>query len=389
MDDAQIVYAPADRVDQRLAEAQALGLRRIRVSSTGTSWLRTRARSRNRPAPIPRQTRAFYGPQVGPLRPHRALAAKHGLGRIFTLTASPCGRPARRSRDAATSRTRGPEAAEFKDLRRGRHRYSGTWQDETRAERRALLPPPRRRSALRAWTTGRSGTSHHGGWLTPQCTAARRGGPGAGLAANLPASWNAAWAGLAGLATPTTRSCSANRRAGCSRADGRSPSAPLHPRALLPERQARAVHRRGREARWMPGLVRRRRVRSAPTRPVWAKGWAHTRTALTTLTRAGIRTATTRRCRASAADADAGRRRHAYGRARSSRWMTYGFQIDPRIPRRRVLTRGGDWLDQALPGYRPADGSRQFLLVDDGRSRDTRPTTPHWGTFQSGLMPRR
>jgi hypothetical protein len=404
MDDAQIVYAPADRVDQRLAEAKALGFDRIRVS---VYWnvLAPDAGKKQKPASAyPASDPRFYGPGKWDRYDRiAALAAKHGLGVIFTLTGpSPLwatGTPEQGRSDIED--TWDPSAAEFKDFATAvGTRYSGTWQDEHQEPNVVpLLPPTTTKDPplprVDHWSIWNE--PNHGGWLTPQW----HSGPGGGTL--IPASpriyrglVDAAWAGLAG-----------SGHADDTILLGETAPRGLQPgltRGLHPLRFIRELYcLNGKlepytgataEARGCPASFDAAAFVGAHPGLFSAKGWAHHPYSLTTAPRvpdsnrddatlSGIPRLTRTLDGAVA----------AYGQsAKFPVWMTeYGFQTNPPDPTIGVsFSQQADWLDQAayLAYRNPRIASfAQFLLVDDGPITRYKADDPrHWGTFQSGLM---
>ena len=175
MDDAEIVYAQADKLDARLAEVKALGFDRVRVS---VYWrlLAPQPDKKERPpaGEYPASDPRFYGQSKWD-RYDRivALASKHGLGVLFSIT-SPAplwatGTPEGGRTDVED--TYDPNAGDFKEFVTavGR-RYSGEWRDEH--EQPALIPllppvkemgPPIPRVTM--WSIWNE--PNHGGWLTP------------------------------------------------------------------------------------------------------------------------------------------------------------------------------------------------------------------------------
>src|SRR5205823_2864721 len=87
MDDALIVYGNADQVDQRLAEMKALGFDRVRVS---VYWrlLAPNPDQKQKPSSQYDESDPRFYDQARWDRYDRiaTLAAKHGLGVLFTLT---------------------------------------------------------------------------------------------------------------------------------------------------------------------------------------------------------------------------------------------------------------------------------------------------------------
>jgi hypothetical protein len=400
MDDSEIVYVTAEKLDQRLAEAKALGFDRIRVSVYWNVLAPDPAKQEKPASSYPASDPRFYG-QGKWDRYDRiaALAAKHGLGVLFTLTGpSPLwatGTPDEGRTDLED--TWDPSAAEFREFATavGR-RYSGTWQDEH--EEPAIIPllPPTRAMGpplprVDRWSIWNE--PNHGGWLTPQW----QGKP---LVPASPRIYrglvDAAWAGLQD-----------SGHAGDSVLLGETAPRGLSPglsRGLRPLRFVRELYcldgklrpyaGAAAEARGCPAAFDAAGFVAAHPGLFSASGWAHHPYSLTTAPRvrdadrddatlSGIPKLTRTLDRAVA----------AYGQgARFPVWMTeYGYQTAPPDPTIGVRwSRQAAWLDDAaFLSYRnPRIASfAQFLLVDDGPVKRYKADDPrYWGTFQSGLM---
>jgi hypothetical protein len=405
MDDAELVYGKPDQVDQRLAEAKALGFDRIRVS---VYWrlLAPSPDQKQKPAgQYPSSDPRYYGQSKWD-RYDRIVsaAAKHGIGVLFSLTGpSPLwttGKPLGGRDDVED--TWEPNAAEFKDFVQAvATRYSGSYRDET------FHPPPvpvlpgtveqgpviGRVDHWSVWNE-----PNHGGWLTPQWL------PGPGGKGLVPASprvyrplVDAAWAALqatghgsdvillgetaprglhnAGL-TRGIRPIRFIRELYCMMADGHA-----YTGAQAEARGCPATYDPAAFAAAHPGLFA-------------ASGWAHHPYSLTTPPRAPD---------SSRDDATlSGVPRlvkaldtifAAYGQsARLPVWLTeYGYQTDPPDPTIGVsLAQQADWLDSATHiAYRNSRiaSMAQFLLVDDGPLTKFKPDDPrYWGSFQTGLV---
>ncbi|MFL5896139.1 MAG: hypothetical protein ACJ76Z_13645, partial [Thermoleophilaceae bacterium] len=175
MDDAQIVYAQADAVDQRLAEIKALGVDRIRVS---VYWrlLAPAPDQKQKPDPgYPESDPRFYGPGKWDRYDRiAALAAKHGLGVLFTVTGPApvwaTGTPQGGRSDVED--TWEPNPGDYKDFVAAvGTRYSGSYRDEhVQPSLIPLLPPTVEQGPVLPrvdhWSIWNE--PNHGGWLTPQ-----------------------------------------------------------------------------------------------------------------------------------------------------------------------------------------------------------------------------
>ena len=406
MDDAEIVYAKPEHLDARLGEAKALGFDRIRIS---VYWrlLAPQPDKKERPAaggPPPSDPR-FYG-QAKWDRYDRivALAAKHGLGLIFSLT-SPAPLWATGNPEGGRSdveHTYDPNPDDFRQFAEavGR-RYSGEWRDES--EQPALVPllPPQRQMGppiprVSMWSIWNE--PNHGGWLTPQW---RQDASGKRLLPASPRIYRA-------LANAAVEGLRAAGHGGDQILLGET--APRgHPRPALthglrPLRFIRELFCLDAAARPLTGAEAE--ARGCPAAPdagafvaanpglFAVTGFAHHPYALESPPRArddnrdnATLSGTGRLTRAlDAAYAAWGRR------TKLPVWFTeYGYQTDPPDPTIGVSwDRQADWLDDAT--YLAYRNSRvasmaQFLLVDDGPLRKFAPSDPrHWGTFQSGLI---
>jgi hypothetical protein len=400
MDDARIVYASADDVDKTLTEAKALGFDRIRVS---VYWrlLAPNPDSQQKPSnSYPSSDPRYYGPGKWDRYDRIAqLAAKHGLGVLFTLTGpSPLwatGTPEQGRTDVEDSWD--PSAPEFKDFATAvGTRYSGTWQDEHEEPAAIPLLPPTKTMGpplprVDHWSIWNE--PNHGGWLAPQWD-------GKPLVPASPRIYrglvDAAWAGLQG-----------SGHNGDSILLGETAPRGLAPgltRGLHPLRFVRELYcldgklhpytGKTAEARGCPAAFDAAGFVSAHPGLFAASGWAHHPYSLTTAPRvrdknpddatlSGVPRLTRTLDRAMA----------AYGvGAKLPLWMTeYGYQTDPPDPTIGVaLGRQAAWLDDATAvAYRnPRIASfAQFLLVDDGPLKQYKPDDPrYWGTFQTGLV---
>lgn len=121
MDDAQLVYSEPDRLDARLGEAKALGFDRVRISVYWRLLAPDPDKKQKPSSSYPASDPRFYG-DVEWDRYDRiaALAAKHGIGVLFTLTGPAplwaTGTPEGGRRDVED--TWEPSAREFGDSRR-------------------------------------------------------------------------------------------------------------------------------------------------------------------------------------------------------------------------------------------------------------------------------
>jgi hypothetical protein len=405
MDDSQFVYSQPDQLDQRLAEAKALGVDRIRVS---VYWhlLAPSPQQKQKPAgSYPASDPRFY-PQSGWDRYDRVaeLAAKHGLGVLFTLTGPAplwaTGTPQQGRTDVED--TWNPDAADFKDFVTAvATRYSGSWRDEHQQPALIpLLPPTTSQGPVLPrvdhWSIWNE--PNHGGWLTPQWqtpSGAKRLIPSSpyvyrGL---VDAAWSALQATghggdtiLVGETSPTGL-----RQAGITR--GIRPLRFIRELyclngAFKPYTGATA------RQRGCPASFDARAFVAAHPGLFAASGWAHHPYALTTApglpdpsrddaTLSGLDRLTRTLDRIFA----------LYGStAQLPVWITeYGYQTNPPDPTIGIpWARQADWLDDAT--YRAYLDPRvasmaQFLLVDDGPLTQYKRSDPrYWGTFQTGLV---
>lgn len=404
MDDAEIVYATPEKLDARLGEAKALGFDRIRVS---VYWrlLAPQPDKKERPpaGEFPPSDPRFYGQSKWD-RYDRivALAAKHGLGLLFSITAPAplwaTGTPEGGRTDVED--TWDPNPADFKDFVTaiGR-RYSGEWRDER--EQPALLPllPPRKTMGppiprVDMWSIWNE--PNHGGWLTPQWrTDGKR---------LVPASPRI-YRGLADAAVQALR----DTGHGADQILLGETAPRGHPRPALTHglrplrfiRELFCVDARSRpysgaaaEARGCPAAPDPGAFVNAHPGLFGVTGFAHHPYALESPPRArdekrdnATLSGTTRLTRTlDAAYAAWGQQ------SKLPVWFTeYGYQTDPPDPTIGVsFARQADWLDEAtyLSYRNPRVASfAQFLLVDDGPLRQFPASDPrHWGTFQSGLL---
>jgi hypothetical protein len=401
MDDSRIVYAgSADELDKTLAEVKALGFDRVRVS---VYWrlLAPDGDKQQKPASsYPASDPRFYGPGKWDRYDRIAsLAAKHGLGVLFTLTGpSPSwatGTPAQHRTDVEDSWD--PSAAEFKDFATAvGTRYSGTWRDEHEEPAVVPLLPPVKTMGpplprVDHWSVWNE--PNHGGWLAPQWN-------GSPLVPQSPRIYrglvDAAWSGLQG-----------SGHQGDTILIGETAPRGLQPgltRGLHPLRFVRELYCLNGKSKAYTGAAAQKRgcpasfdaAGFAAAHPglFGASGWAHHPYSLTSAPRvrdknrddatlSGVPRLTRTLDRAF----------KAYGqRAKLPVWMTeYGYQTNPPDPTIGVsFSRQADWLGQATAlAYRnPRIASfAQFLLVDDGPIKQYKPNDPrYWGTFQTGLV---
>lgn len=404
MDDAEIVYATPEKLDARLGEAKALGFDRIRVS---VYWrlLAPQPDKKERPpaGEFPPSDPRFYGQSKWD-RYDRivALAAKHGLGLLFSVTAPAplwaTGTPEDGRSDVED--TWDPNAADFKDFVTavGR-RYSGEWRDES--EQPALLPllPPEKTMGppiprVDMWSIWNE--PNHGGWLTPQWrTDGKR---------LVPASPRI-YRGLADAAVQALRDTGhGGDQILLGETAPRGHPRPALTHGLRPLRFIRELFCLDGRSRPFTGAAAE--ARGCPATPdpgaftaahpglFGVTGFAHHPYALESPPRArdenrdnATLSGTARLTRTlDAAYA-------AWGQPRKLPvWFTeYGYQTDPPDPTIGIsFARQADWLDEAtyLSYRNPRVASfAQFLLVDDGPLRQFPASDPrHWGTFQSGLI---
>ena len=405
MDDAQFVYADAHNVDQRMAEAKALGADRIRVSVYWRLLAPNPGQKQKPSSRYPTSDPRFYT-QAGWDRYDRIvqLAAKHGLGLLFSLTGPAplwvTGTPEGGRSDVED--TWDPNASLFKDFAAAvGTRYSGTYRDEH--EQPSLIPllPPTKTEGpvlprVDHWSIWNE--PNHGGWLTPQWQA-----PSGGTKL-VPASpriyrglLDAAWSGLQG-------SGHANDSILIGETAPRGLHAPGLTRGIRPLRFIRDLYCVDSKLRPLTGSAAE--LLGCPASPdpatfasahpglFAASGFGHHPYSLTT----APRVADTNRDDATLSglgrltaelDAVFG----AYGQSRRLPvWITeYGYQTDPPDPTIGVSwSRQANWLDDAT--YRAYRNPRvasmtQFLLVDDGPLTQYKPDDPrYWGTFQTGLV---
>jgi hypothetical protein len=396
MDDAQFVYGSPQQVDQRMAEAKALGFDRIRVS---VYWglLAPSSDSQQKPVGDASDPRWYGQGKWDRYDRIVQLAAAHGLGVLFTLTGpSPMwatGTPSHGRRDVAD--TWDPSAKYFGEFAAAvAKRYSGSWQDEREEPSLIpLLPPTVTKSPplprVDHWSMWNE--PNHGGWLTPQWD-------GKPLVPQSPHIYR-------GLLDAGWSALQANGHASDTILIGETAPAGLSPgltRGLRPLRFVRELYCLDGKLRPFKGAAAKARGCPGNTdsfvaaHPALfnASGWAHHPYSLTTAPRAhdknrddatlsGVSRLTRTLDRAT----------KAYGQPKHFPvWLTeYGYQTDPPDPTIGVsFARQAAWLDDATYiAYRnPRIASfAQFLLVDDGPLRSYKPSDPrYWGTFQSGLV---
>jgi hypothetical protein len=405
MDDAQIVYAQhTEQVDQRLAEAKALGFDRIRVS---VYWrlLAPSPDKKERPSSaFPASDPRFYGAGKWDRYDRiAALAAKHGLGVLFTLTGpSPLwvtGKP-EGGRDDVED-TWDPKAADFKDFAAAvGARYSGTWQDEHQQPGvLPVLPPTTTKDPplprVDHWSIWNE--PNHAGWLTPQWHA--EGGK-----TLVPASpriyrglVDAAWSGL-------QASGHGNDSVLLGETAPRGLNGAGLTRGIRPLRFVRELYcldaalrpfsGAAAEARGCPAAFDPGAFTAAHPGLFAATGWAHHPYSLTTpppardtnrddATLSGVPRLTD--------TLDAAFARYDRSAQLAVHMTEYGFQTDPPDPTIGISpAQQVDWSAQAayLAYRNPRIAAfAQFLLVDDGPLRKYKPTDPrYWGSFQTGLV---
>lgn len=393
MDDSEFVYRDAAHVDQRMAEARALGFDRVRVS---VYWnlLAPNAGSEEKPAGDATDPR-WYGQGKWDRYDRIAqLAAKHGLNVLFSLTGpSPkwaTGTPQQGRDDVEDSWN--PDAGMFREFVTavGR-RYSGDWQDEREEPAiLPLLPPSKTKSPplprVGAWSVWNE--PNHGGWLTPQWNAKATVPQSPRIYRGLV---DAAWAALQG-----TGHANDTFLLGETAPRGLNPGLTRGMRPLRFVRELYCV-----SAKLQPISDSRRGCPATPKEFAdahpglfAATGWAHHPYSLTTAPRRRDRNrddVTLSGIPRLTRTLDAAQR--AYGHAREYPvWMTeYGYQTDPPDPTIGVpFSRQAAWIDDAtFLAYRNPRirAFAQFLLVDDGPIRRYKRSDPrYWGTFQTGLM---
>jgi hypothetical protein len=406
MDDAEIVYSKPDHLDRRLAEIKALGVDRVRVS---VYWrlLAPQPEKQERPpaGQYPTSDPRFYGQSKWD-RYDRivALANKHGLGVLFSLTAPAplwaTGKPEGGRDDV--EETWDPSAPDFRDFAAAvGTRYSGSWRDES--EQPALVPllPPQKTMSeplprVGMWSIWNE--PNQGGWLTPQW---RQDPSGKRLIPASPRIYRAlADAGVAALRA--TGHEGDQILLGETAPRGHKYPALTH--GVRPLRFLRELFCVDGQFRPFSGDAAK--VRDCPEAPDPAAfvqahpglfavtGFAHHPYSLYTPPRArdlssdDAALAGTSRLTATLDHAYA-----AWGQGQKLPiWMTeYGYQTDPPDATIGVSwARQADWIDDAtyLAYRNPRVASMaQFLLVDDGPLRQFPASDPrHWGTFQSGLM---
>jgi hypothetical protein len=396
MDDSQFVYGSAQEVDQRMAEAKALGFDRVRVS---VYWrlLAPDPDKEQKPAGDASDPR-WYGPWDRYDRVAQQAAA-HGLGVVFTLTGPAplwaTGTPEQGRSDVAD--TWEPSAKDFGEFVTAvAKRYSGTWQDEHEEPSSVpFLPPTVVKSPplprVDHWSIWNE--PNHGGWLTPQWD-------GRPLVPQSPriyrglldAGWSALQANGHGRDTILIGETSP---AGLNSGLTRGP----HPLRFIRElyclnTKLRPLTGASAQRRGCPASFDAGAFVAAHPALFRASGWAHHPYSLTTppwardknlddATLSGVPRLTRTLDRAA----------RVYGQStRFPIWLTeYGYQTDPPDPTIGVpFVRQAAWLDDATwMAYRNKRiaSFAQFLLVDDGPLRQYKRDDPrYWGTFQSGLI---
>ena len=398
MDDAQFVYAPnAQQVDQRMAEAKALGFNRIRVS---VYWnlLAQDPGSEQKPAGDASDPH-WYGDRWTRYDRIVQSAAAHGMGLLFSVTGpSPLwatGTPEQGRSDVAD--TWDPSAKDFGEFVTavGR-RYSGSWQEEqVQPAPLPVLPPTVNKTSplprVDHWSIWNE--PNHGGWLTPQWDGKPLTLQSSRIYRGL---LDAGWAALQGSGHGSdTILIGETSPAGLNAGLTRGPH---------PLRFVRELYCLGNNLRPFTGAAAQRRgcptsfnakaFVSAHPALFNASGWAHHPYSLTTSPR------TPDRNRDDATLSGVPRLTRTLDRAtavyrhprRYPVWITeYGYQTDPPDPTIGVsFARQAAWLDDATYiAYRNRRiaSMAQFLLVDDGPLRQYKPNDPrYWGTFQSGLI---
>ena len=405
MDDSLFVFGKPDVVDQRMAEAKAMGFDRIRVS---VYWhvLAPGSNSKQKPSSqYPQSDPRFY-PQDRWDRYDKivTLAAKHGLGVLFTLTGPAplwaTGTPEGGRSDVED--TWDPNTGDFKDFVNAvATRYNGTWHDEHLQP--GLLPflpgtytTPPDLPRVTVWSVWNE--PNHGGWLTPQWHAPPGGGK---MIPSSPRIYrglvDAAWSALG-----------ATGHSGDTVLIGETAPRGLHDpgltRGVRPLRFIRELYCV--DGKFRPFAGAAAQARGCPANPdpaafanahpglFAATGWAHHPYSLITAptwpddNRDDATLSGTNRLTRTL-----DRLLSAAGKPRKLPiWLTeYGYQTDPPDPTIGVSwSRQADWLDDAT--FRAFRNPRvasmaQFLLVDDGPLTQYKPDDPrYWGTFQSGLV---
>ncbi|HVI17572.1 MAG TPA: hypothetical protein VM712_04300, partial [Gaiellales bacterium] len=173
MDDSQFVYGDAQNVDQRMAEAKALGFDRVRVS---VQWrlLAPSPNSKQKPGGDSSDPKWYGQGKWDRYDRIATLAAKHGLGVLFSITGpSPLwatGTPEQGRSDVEDTWTPNPDYFRAFVTAIGR-RYSGNYQDEHQEPAVIPLLPPTKTMGpplprVDHWSIWNE--PNHGGWLTPQ-----------------------------------------------------------------------------------------------------------------------------------------------------------------------------------------------------------------------------
>ena len=398
MDDSEFVYQDAQHVDQRMAEAKALGFDRIRVSVLW-SLVAPNAGSETRPAGDATNP-AWYGKAKWDRYDRIVqLANAHGLGVLFSVTGPAplwaTGTPEQGRQDVADIWN--PDPTAFGDfLTAVGRRYSGSWQDEHQEPAVVpLLPPTTTKDPplprVDHWSIWNE--PNHGGWLEPQWNAA----------ATVPQSprvyrglLDAGWSALQNTG-----------HGGDTILIGETSPRGLNPgltRGLHPLRFIRDLYCVDKKLRPYTGEAAKQlgcpesfdAAAFAGAHPGLfnATGWAHHPYSLTTAPRtpdANHDDATLSGIPRLARLLDRLFRRYGQNR-KLPIWLTeYGYQTNPPDPTIGIpFSRQAAWLDDAtfLAYTNPRIASyAQFLLVDDGPIRDYKPDDPrYWGTFQSGLI---
>lgn len=399
MDDAQFVYGDAQQVDARMAEAKALGVDRIRVS---VLWrlVAPNPNSEDKPQTgSPRDPR-WYGQGKWDRYDRIAqLAAKHGLGVLFSVTGPAplwaTGKPEQGRDDVAD--TWNPSAAEFGDFVYAvATRYSGSWQDERQEPAVVpLLPPTTVKNPplprVDHWSIWNE--PNHGGWLTPQWNGALTVPQSPRIYRGL---LDSAWSAL-----QTTGHGGDTILLGETAPRGLNPGLTrgLHPLRFIRElyclnAKLKPFSGKAAQDRGCPPSFDAGAFVAAHPALFNASGWAHHPYSLETSPRTRDRNsddATLTGIPRLTRTLDRASRR--YGQARELPvWVTeYGYQTNPPDPTLGVpLSRQAAWLDDATYiAYRNRRiaSFAQFLLVDDGPIRQYGPSDPrYWGTFQTGLV---